>query len=125
MYHTTVLLIEDDRDSREVYGSMLRHSGYRVLDATDGIEGVLLAQRHQPHLIVMDLGLPRVDGWTATDTLKSDPATRHIPVVALTVHLQAFEREHAESVGCDSFLEKPCSPSRLVGEIARILHERP
>jgi two-component system, cell cycle response regulator DivK len=120
---TTILLVEDDRDSREVYGSILRHPGYRVLEATDGVEGVLLAHRHLPDLIVMDLGLPRVDGWTATDTIKSDPVTSHIPVVAITVHLQALEREHAERVGCDSFLEKPGSPSRLVGEVTRILHQ--
>ncbi len=122
-YEKTVLLIEDDRDSRVVYGAMLRHSGFRVVEATDGEEGILLAQRHSPDVTVMDLGLPRVDGWTATEALKADPATGHIPVVAVTVHVQDFDRGRAELVGCDAFLKKPCSPTRLVGAITRILHE--
>lgn len=124
MKQTTILLIEDDRDSRYVYGTALRRAGYEVMEATDGAEGILLARRHQPNLIVMDLGLPQVDGWSATATLKSDPATSDIPVVAVTVHVQAIERERARGVGCDSFLDKPCSPTRLVGEITRVLHER-
>lgn len=122
MYEKTVLLIEDDRDSREVYGAMLRHAGYRVVEAGDGGEGILLAQRHRPDVIVMDLGLPRVDGWMATEAIKRDPATSHIPVVAVTVHAQDFYRGRAQVVGCDSFLDKPCSPTRLLGEITRILH---
>ena len=123
MYEKTVLLVEDDRDSRVVYGMVLRHAGFRVVEAGDGEEGILLARRHNPDVIVMDLGLPRVDGWTATAALKADPATAGIPVVAVTVHVQDFYRGRAELVGCHSFLDKPCSPSRLMGEISRILHE--
>jgi two-component system, cell cycle response regulator DivK len=123
MHEKTVLLIEDDRDSRHVYGTVLRHAGYQVVEATDGGEGMLLAQRHRPDLIVMDLGLPRVDGWAATEAIKRDPATSHIPVIAITVHVQDFYRGRALAVGCDSFLDKPCSPTRLVGEVMRVLHE--
>lgn len=123
MYGKTVLLVEDDRDSREVYGVVLRHAGFQVLEATSGGEGILLAQRHRPDVIVMDLGLPGVDGWTATETLRTDPATGHIPVVAVTVHVQDFYRGRAELVGCTSFLEKPCIPSLLVGEIRRVLQQ--
>jgi two-component system, cell cycle response regulator DivK len=119
----TVLLIEDDRDSRQVYGMVLRHAGYQVVEAVDGGEGILLAQRHRPDVIVMDLGLPRVDGWTATETLKRDPVTSGIPVVAVTVHVQDFYRGRALLAGCDGFLAKPCSPTRLLGEITRLLHE--
>lgn len=120
-YGKTVLLIEDDRDSRTVYSAVLRHAGFRVLEAEDGGEGVLLAQRYSPDLILMDVGLPRVDGWTATEALKADPATAHIPVVAITVHAQDFYRGRAELLGCHSFLPKPCSPTLLMGEVTRIL----
>lgn len=123
MYEKTVLLVEDDRDSRQIYGTVLRHAGFRVVEATNGGEGILLAQRHRPDVIVMDLGLPQVDGWTATEALKRDPATSQIPVVAVTVHVQDFYRGRAQMVGCDSFLHKPCSPTRLIGEIRRILYE--
>lgn len=124
MYEKTVLLIEDDKDSRTVYGAVLRHSGYRVLEAADGSEGILLARHYRPDVIVMDLGLPRVDGWEATETLKSDPETSHISVVAVTVHVQDFYRGRAQLVGCDSFLDKPCTPTRLLGEITRVLDAR-
>ena len=124
MAEKTVLLVEDDRDSREIYGSVLRHAGYLVMEATHGEEGIMLAQRHRPDVIVMDLGLPHVDGWTATAAIKKDPGTSHIPVIAITVHVQDFYRGRAQAVGCDSFLDKPCTPTRLVGEITRILHER-
>ena len=123
MYEKTILLIEDDRDSRQIYGTVLRHAGYQVMEATDGGEGILLAQRHRPDVIVMDLGLPKVDGWTATEAIKRDPATSHIPVVAVTVHVQDVYRERAQGVGVDSFLDKPCSPTQLVGEITRLLHQ--
>lgn len=122
MYDKTVLLIEDDQDHRRIFGTLLRHGGYRVVEASDGGEGILLARQHQPDVIVMDLGLPRVDGWTATEALKRDPATRRIPVIAVTVHVENFYRGRAQLVGCDGFLDKPCSPSRLLGEITRILH---
>jgi CheY-like chemotaxis protein len=124
MYEKKVLLVEDDGDSRQVYGTVLRHAGYHVLEAMNGSEGILLARQHRPDVIVMDLGLPQVDGWAATEALKSDPETSHIPVVAVTVHVQDFYRGRAQMVGCDSFLDKPCSPARLVGEVSRILDGR-
>lgn len=125
MYEKTVLLIEDDRDSRAIYGTVLRHSGYRVVEATDGGVGLQLAQRHRPDLILMDLGLPDVDGLRATEKLKLNHTTAHIPVVAVTVHVEETYRSRARAVGCDSFLEKPCSPSRLLEEITRVLRETP
>lgn len=121
MYEKTVLLVEDDHDSRVVYGTLLRHEGFRVVEAVDGGEGILLAQQYTPDVIVMDLGLPRVDGWRATEILKSDPATAHIPVVAVTVHVQDFYRGRAAAVGCDSFLDKPCPPHVLLQAIQRLL----
>jgi CheY-like chemotaxis protein len=117
----TILLIEDHRDSREVYGAMLRYSGYRVVEAKDGGEGVRLAQEHRPDVILMDLQLPLVDGWRATEVLKADPETAHIPVIAVSAHAHQWDRERAIAAGCDGFLAKPYEPSRLVQEIQRIL----
>ena len=117
----TILLIEDHRDSREVYGTVLRHSGYQVVEAKDGAEGVRLAKQQRPDVIVMDLRLPLVDGWRATGKLKADPETAHIPVIAVSVHTQTWDRDRAEAAGCASFLAKPCEPTRLVQEIRRIL----
>lgn len=125
MSERTVLLVEDHRDSRDIYGTILRHSGYRVLEAADGEECILLAQRHTPDVIVMDLGLPWVDGWHATETLKADPATAAIPVLAVSVHLQEMDRSRARAAGCSGFLPKPCTPGRLLGEVSRILDARP
>jgi two-component system cell cycle response regulator DivK len=83
------------------------------------------SSRERPEVIIMDLGLPVMDGWRATEVLKRDPRTAQIPVLAVTVHVQDFYRGRAQTVGCDSFLPKPCSPTRLVGEIVRVLHEAP
>ena len=121
MQQKTILLIEDHSDSRDVYGTALRHSGYRVLEAEDGREGVRLARQHRPDAIVMDMGLPLMDGWQATQELKADPSMAPIPVIAVTVHAQDSYRARSHAAGCDAFLEKPCSPTRLLGEISRFL----
>lgn len=117
----TILLIEDHRDTRDVYATLLRHACYRVLEASDGGEGVRLAREHRPDLVVTDLGLPFVDGWQTTELLKQDSATAHIPVIAVTTHVQNFYRGRAQAVGCDSLLAKPCPPAVLVEEIRRLI----
>ena len=117
----TILLIEDHRDTRDVYGTMLRHSGYRVLEAKDGGEGVRLAREQKPDLVVMDLRLPFMDGWQATELLKEHEATAQIPVLVVTTHMYKFDRDHAQELGCDGFLTKPCPPAVLVNEIERLL----
>jgi two-component system, cell cycle response regulator DivK len=121
MQRRTLLLIEDDFDAREAYGLALRHFGYRVIEAVNGIEGLRLAREVRPDLILMDLGLPQLDGWQATEMLKRDPETAHIPVMAVTVHVHDSERARAEVVGCDRFVPKPCVPSQLRDEIERLL----
>ena len=117
----TILLIEDHGDTRDVYATVLRHSGYQVLEANDGGEGVRLGREHMPDLVVTDLRLPVVDGWQATELLKEDPVTAHIPVIAVTTHAQDFYRGRAEMVGCDSFLGKPCPPATLLEEVRRLI----
>jgi two-component system cell cycle response regulator DivK len=120
-----VLVVEDYQDAREMYAAYLQFSGYEVAEATNGIEAIEKAQRLMPDIILMDLALPRMDGWEATRRLKSDERTRKIPVVALTGHALAGHAEGARQAGCDAFVTKPCLPDALVAEIRRLLDRQP
>jgi two-component system cell cycle response regulator DivK len=124
MTHTAkplVLVVEDYQDAREMYAAYLQFSGYRVAEATNGIEAIDKTIELMPDIILMDLALPRMDGWEATRRLKLDERTRHIPIVALTGHALAGHAEGARQAGCDSFVTKPCLPDALVAEIQRML----
>jgi CheY-like chemotaxis protein len=116
-----VLVVEDYQDAREMYAAYLQFSGYRVAEATNGIEAIERANELMPDIILMDLALPKMDGWEATRRLKMDDRTRHIPIVALTGHALAGHAEGARQAGCDSFVTKPCLPDALVAEIRRML----
>ena len=116
-----VLLVDDYADAREMYGFYLTRRGYRVEEAADGHEALAKAHGLTPDIILMDLALPRMDGWEATRRLKRDERTRHIPVVALTGHALAGHAEGARQAGCDAFVTKPCLPDALVMEIRRVL----
>ena len=100
-----------------IASTMLRHSGYRVIEATTGAEALRLARTEKPALILMDVGLPDIDGWTATRTLKDDPDTQRIIILAFTAHALPADREHAMRAGCDGYLAKPVAPLRLVSEV--------
>jgi two-component system, cell cycle response regulator DivK len=119
-----VLVVEDYQDAREMYAAYLQFSGYRVAEATNGVEAIEQAQQLMPDIILMDLALPKMDGWEATRRLKSDDRTRNIPIVALTGHALAGHAEGAREAGCDSFVTKPCLPDALVAEIKRMLGAR-
>ncbi|HEX9109163.1 MAG TPA: response regulator, partial [Longimicrobiales bacterium] len=108
MLDKTVLLVEDNEDNRIVYATVLEHFGYKVIEATDGAEGVRLARERHPDVVLMDISIPVIDGWQATTMLKDDPATTGIPVIALTAHALPEDREKSVSVGCDGYLAKPC-----------------
>ena len=116
-----VLVVEDYQDAREMYSAYLQFSGYRVAEATNGYEAIEQAHELMPDIILMDLALPRMDGWEATRRLKSDAKTRGIPIVALTGHALAGHAEGAKQAGCDAFVTKPCLPDALVAEIKRML----
>ena len=116
-----VLVVEDYQDAREMYAAYLQFSGYRVAEATNGVEAIERAQELMPDIILMDLALPKMDGWEATRRLKLDETTRHIPIVALTGHALAGHAEGARQAGCDAFVTKPCLPDALVAEIKRML----
>jgi two-component system cell cycle response regulator DivK len=119
----TILLVEDHEDNRIVYSTILEHFGYRVLLAADGAEGVRMARESSPDLVLMDVSIPVMDGWQATATLKADPLTARIPVIALTAHALPADRERAEEVGCDGYLAKPVEPRRVLEEVRRFLGE--
>ena len=119
-----VLVVEDYQDAREMYAAYLQFSGFAVAEATNGIEAIEKAQSLIPDIVLMDLALPRMDGWEATRRLKSDDRTKDIPVVALTGHALAGHAEGARQAGCDAFVTKPCLPDALVSEIKRLL-DRP
>ena len=117
----TVLLVEDNEDNRIVYSTILQHFGYRVMEALNGEEGIAKARAEKPDLILMDISIPVIDGWEATQVLKRDPETRSIPIVALTAHALVSDREKAMEVGCDSYLAKPCEPKAVVSEGAKFI----
>jgi CheY-like chemotaxis protein len=116
-----VLLVEDNEDNRIVYSTILRHFGYHVSEALNGEEGIAKARAERPDLILMDISIPIIDGWEATQVLKHDPATKNIPIIALTAHALASDREKAMEVGCDGYLAKPCEPRAVVAEVQRFL----
>ena len=95
-----VLIVEDNDDNRIIYETILRHYGYDVLTAADGRQGLEAARAGTPDLVLMDMSLPVLDRWEATRQLKADPRTRHVPVIALTAHAMAGDREKALAAGC-------------------------
>jgi CheY-like chemotaxis protein len=117
-----VLYIEDNDDNVYMLKMRLELLGeYEVLAAEDGEKGCEMALSEQPHLILMDLEMPGVDGWEATRRLKADPQTRDIPIIALSAHALAGAREKAMAAGCDEFDTKPIEFERLVGTMRRVL----
>lgn len=117
----TVLLVEDNEDNRTVYTTILRYYGFDVVEAHTGEDGVELARGLMPALILMDVGLPGMDGWEATRRLKGDPRTRHIPIIALTAHALAEHRAQSFAAGCDGYLSKPAEPREVLTEVRRYL----
>ena len=123
-HQALVLVVEDYQDAREMYAAYLQFAGYEVAEATDGVQAIEKTLELMPDIILMDLALPKMDGWEATRRLKSDERTKHIPIVALTGHALAGHAEGARQAGCDSFVTKPCLPDALVAEIERMLASR-
>jgi CheY-like chemotaxis protein len=116
-----ILYVEDNEDNVYVLKNRLKRAGFDVVVAIDGMQGIALTAIEQPSLVIMDLGLPVLDGWEATRRLKADPATRHIPVIALSAHAMAGDREKALAAGCDDFDTKPVELPRLLEKIRALL----
>jgi two-component system, cell cycle response regulator DivK len=118
---TKILLVEDNEMNRDMLSRRLIRKGYEVVMALDGREAVEMASAESPDLIVMDMSLPVIDGWEATRRVKAAPATRAIPVIALTAHAMAGDREKAIEAGCDDYDTKPIDLPRLLGKISMLL----
>lgn len=119
-----ILLVEDNEMNRDMLSRRLVKRGYEVVIAVEGEQGVALARTDSPDLVLMDMSLPVLDGWEATRRLKSDPATRQIPIIALTAHAMAGDREKAREAGCDDFDTKPVELPRLLSKIEGLLQKR-
>ena len=119
-----VLLVEDNEMNRDMLSRRLRKQGYEVVLAVDGEEGVAKAQSEAPALILMDMTLPGINGWEATRRLKAVAGTKNIPVIALTAHAMADDRDKALAAGCDDFDTKPIEFSRLIAKIQALLGAR-
>ena len=115
-----VLIVDDDVGARTMYSMYLVNLGCKVRTARDGRSAIEQANQRTPDVIVMDMMMPRLDGWTASKRLKVSPATSHVPIIALTGVEEA--REHARAAGCDAFLAKPCTPDLLWWEIRALLN---
>ncbi len=118
-----ILLVEDDEMNRDMLSRRLIKRGYDVVIATDGQQGVDMARSEDPAIVLMDMSLPVIDGWTATRALKDDPTTAAIPVIALTAHAMSGDEDKARSAGCDDFDTKPVELKRLLGKIEALIGE--
>jgi CheY-like chemotaxis protein len=116
-----ILLVEDSEMNRDMLARRLARRGYEVVIAVDGAQGVTLAQTEAPDLILMDMNLPVLDGSEATRQLRAAPATRSIPIIALTAHAMSGDREKALEAGCDDYDTKPIELERLLGKIEVLL----
>ena len=119
-----ILLVEDNEMNRDMLSRRLQRRGYEMLIAVDGESGLALTRSDAPALVLMDMSLPGIDGWEVTRQLKADPATRAIPVIALTAHAMAGDREQALAAGCDDFDIKPIDLDRLLGKIEALLADK-
>ena len=116
-----ILLVEDNEMNRDMLSRRLTRRGYEVVVAVDGEQGLAMAEAQKPALILMDMSLPVLDGWEATERLKASPPTRAIPIIALTAHAMAGDREKALAAGADDFDTKPVDFERLLAKIQALL----
>ena len=122
---TTILLVEDDIMNREMIARYLEMSGYQIITAGDGANAVLLSRKAHPTLILMDMGLPILNGWQATHRIKTTPETRNIPIIALTAFAMAEDRAKCFAIGCDAFESKPVNFDRLLMTMEKLLPAAP
>ena len=123
MIERSVLYVEDNEYNRKIVRQLLSRSSYRLIEATDGETGVALAQQELPDLILMDVQLPKMSGLDATQALKADSRTSHIPIIVITSFALSGDREKAMMAGASSYLAKPYSPRELLALVRRFLPE--
>ena len=116
-----LLIVEDNQDNRDALSRRLERRGFSVLIAVDGQAGAAMARAERPDLILMDMNMPGIDGWEATRLVKADPVTKDIPVIALTAHALAGDRDRALDAGCTDYHTKPVDLVKLLAQIEEIL----
>lgn len=119
-----ILIVEDNEDNRDLLSRRLQRRGFEVVTATDGRAGLVMARSEKPDLILMDMNMPDLDGWEATRQLKALEEVRDVPVLALTAHALAGDRERALQVGCADYHTKPVDFAKLLAQIESILQNR-
>lgn len=119
-----ILIVEDNEMNRDMLSRRLERRGYAVVMAVDGQQGVDMARSEQPDLILLDMSLPVIDGWEAARQIKADEKTRSIPLIALTAHAMAGDKERALQAGCDEYDTKPVELPRLLGKIQALLGDK-
>lgn len=117
MSKSRILVVEDNQDNMTLIVDVLSSLDYDVLQATDGLLGVQMTQEHHPDLILMDLSLPKMDGWTAAGTIKAQEALQDIPIIALTAHAMKGDKERALDAGCDDYITKPINLQELASKL--------
>src|SRR5512140_978765 len=115
-----VLVVDDDEDSRRIASLALEHAGHTVLTANNGAEGVRLARRHEPDVILMDIAMPVMDGLTAVQQLRANQATRDLPIFAVSARATAHDAEEARRAGFDEYLTKPVQPIEIIAAVNRL-----
>jgi two-component system cell cycle response regulator DivK len=118
-----ILIVEDTEDNRQILRDLLSAAGFDLLEAHDGEAGVTMAGEHIPDLILMDFQLPLLNGYEATRRIKSNAATRHIPVIAVTSYALSGDETKAMEVGCSGYIAKPFSPRKLLAKVRELLPE--
>ena len=118
-----ILIVEDQEDNRKILRDLLTSAGFAPLEATTGEEGVTLAERERPDLILMDIQLPGLDGYEATRRIKAIPALRQIPIIAVTSYALSGDDVKAREAGCDAYVTKPFSPRALLAKVREYLPE--
>jgi two-component system, cell cycle response regulator DivK len=116
-----ILLVEDDEMSRDMLARRLTRRGYEVVTAVDGEQGARLAESESPDLVLLDMSLPQLNGWDTARRIKGSPTGRRVPIIALTAHAMAGDREKALAAGCDDYDNKPVELERLLGKITALL----
>jgi CheY-like chemotaxis protein len=116
-----ILIVEDNEMNRDLLSRRLSRRGFEIVMALDGLEGVAASQRERPDLILMDVGLPGIDGHEATRQIKADDNTKAIPIIALTAHAMSDDRSKALAAGCDDYDTKPVDLPRLLGKVDALL----
>ena len=116
-----ILVIEDTEDNRRILRDLLTAAGFEIIEATDGATGVSMAADQHPDLILMDIQLPVIDGYEATRRIKADPATQHIPIIAVTSYALAGDEAKTRAAGCDGYIAKPYDPRQLLQTVREYL----